>query len=143
MKRDLKSITILFRAQNHLQEIIKENIASFHLTPTEFGVLEALYHKQALTVQEVRSKVLIAPSSLSYVVEQLLKKGRIKKAQCETDKRVFYLSLSEEGVAFMEQVYPQHEKQLRKLLDVLSPEEETILQNLLKKIGKADSFISK
>lgn len=134
--RDLKTITILFRTISRVQEAVKENVSQFSINPTEFAVLEVLFHKGDMTAQQVKEKVLIASSSLSYVIEQLQLKHYINKKQCETDKRVFYLSLSEFGRGFMKDIYPKHQKHMRQLFDVLTQEEEVTLQELLKKIGK-------
>lgn len=136
--RDLKTITILFRTISRIQEAVKENVSMFSINPTEFAVLEVLFHKGNMTAQQVKDKVLIASSSLSYVIEQLQIKKYIEKKQCETDKRVFYLSLSEYGKSFMEDMYPKHQKHMRNMLDVLTEAEEEQLQEMLKKIGKQE-----
>lgn len=136
--RDLKTITILFRTISKVQEAVKENVSAFSINPTEFAVLEVLFHKGDMTAQQVKEKILIASSSLSYVIEQLQIKKYIEKKQCEKDKRVFYLSLSKYGENFMKDMYPKHQKHMRNMLDVLTEREEEKLQELLKKIGKQE-----
>ncbi len=136
MKRDLKTITIFLRASHALEQIIKDEVLSHGLSLSEFGVLEALYHKGPLNVNQVISKVLIPNSSMSYVIDQLVNKGLISKTKDAIDKRVYRLDLKQSGHDFMEQMYPVHEKRLRQVLDKLSVEEEKTLQTLLKKIGK-------
>jgi MarR family 2-MHQ and catechol resistance regulon transcriptional repressor len=64
MKRDLKTITIFLRASHALEQIIKDEVLSHGLSLSEFGVLEALYHKGPLNVNQVISKVLIPNSSM-------------------------------------------------------------------------------
>ena len=134
--RDLKTMTIMFRASNKLEEIVKKEVATFGLSLSEFMVLEALHHKGKLSVNAVLDKVLIPNSSLSYVLELLVSKGLIIREQDENDRRVYVLSLTEAGRAFIKKVYPSHKKKLRERLDRLSEEEEKTLQSLLKKIGK-------
>jgi MarR family 2-MHQ and catechol resistance regulon transcriptional repressor len=136
MKRDLKTITIFLRASHALEQIIKDEVLSHGLSLSEFGVLEALYHKGPLNVNQVISKVLIPNSSMSYVIDQLVNKGLISKTKDAIDKRVYRLDLKQSGHDFMEQMYPVHEKRLRQVLDKLSVDEEKTLQTLLKKIGK-------
>lgn len=132
---DLKTITILFRAKNHLDELIKVQTERFGLNPTEFAALEVLYHKGPLTPNVISSKVLIAHSSMSYVIQRLVEKGLIERAMSADDKRSVQLSLSPSGQALMDRVYPDHVATLRSILDCLSPQEEKELQNLLKIIG--------
>jgi len=75
LKNDLKTLTILLRATNFIQEKIKEDVSKYALNLSEFGALEVLYHKGPLPVQAICEKVLIANSSMSYVIENLIKKG--------------------------------------------------------------------
>lgn len=132
----LKTITILFRAQKSLENLIKHDIKKYGLNPTEFGVLEALYHKGSLSIKEIKDKVLIASSSMSYVIETLLKKAYISKTPLKDDKRVYMIDLKPLGKQLMDDVYPQHVHQLRTVLNRLSKEEELVLQSYLKALGK-------
>ena len=122
---DLKTITILFRTQNKLEHIISKDVRCHGLNTSEFGALEVLYHKGPLPVQAIKEKVLIASSSMSYVIERLLDKDLITK------------SISPKGKGLMDEIYPKHVQTLRQTLNILTNEEELQLQTLLKKIGKA------
>jgi MarR family transcriptional regulator, 2-MHQ and catechol-resistance regulon repressor len=137
MTNDLKTITILFRAVHRMESLIKADVSRYGLNPTEFGALEALYHKGPLPVQAIIDKVLIANSSMTYVLTSLQKKQWIQKEQDSTDRRIHTISLTEEGKHFMDEIYPKHVASLRKVLDQLAPTEEQTLQELLKTVGKA------
>jgi MarR family transcriptional regulator, 2-MHQ and catechol-resistance regulon repressor len=134
---DLKTITILFRAKNHLDDLIKAQTERFGLNPTEFAALEVLYHKGPLTPNVISTKVLIAQSSMSYVIQRLVEKGLIERTVTHSDKRSAQLNLSSSGKDLMDRMYPDHVATLRQTLDQLSPSEEQILQDLLKRIGKS------
>lgn len=134
---DLKTITILFRTQNKLESIIREDVRCHGLNTSEFGALEVLYHKGPLPVQAIKEKVLIASSSMSYVIERLLDKDLITKIISLKDNRVHHVHLSQKGKDLMDEIYPKHVQTLRQTLNILTNEEELQLQNLLKKIGKA------
>jgi MarR family 2-MHQ and catechol resistance regulon transcriptional repressor len=140
MTNDLKTITILFRATHRIESLIKTDVSRYGLNPTEFGALEALYHKGPLSVQAIIDKVLIANSSMTYVLSSLEKKQWIQKEQDSTDRRIHTISLTEEGKHFMDEIYPKHVASLRKVLDQLAPTEEQMLQALLKIVGKAQSL---
>jgi MarR family 2-MHQ and catechol resistance regulon transcriptional repressor len=133
---NLKTLTVLFRATNSLERIIREDVFQYGLNISEFGVLEALYHKGQLTVKQVIEKVLIANSSMTYVLDILIKKNYITRKQSETDKRSFVLELTETGKKLMDKIFPLHEKNMRAILDCLNAEEEKTLQRALIKIGK-------
>ena len=135
MSYDLKTITVLFRAKNSLETLIKQDVQSYGVNVSEFGTLEALYHKGALTVQQIIDKVLIANSSMTYVLDNLTKRGLITRTKDPLDKRIFKVELTPEGKAFMDQIYPQHEANMKTVLSILSKEEQQSLQSLLKILG--------
>jgi MarR family 2-MHQ and catechol resistance regulon transcriptional repressor len=136
MERDLKTLTILYRSVNAITNVIKNDVAQYGLNVTEFGVLEALYHKGTLSVQAIVDKVLIANSSMSYVLSKLEDKAMIKKEKSSQDKRQFNISITSKGQSILDEMYPKHVQSLRQKLDVLTTEEENELQRLLKKVGK-------
>lgn len=136
MINDLKTITILFRATNTIEKIVMSDVAQYGLNASEFGALEVLYHKGPLPVQTICDKVLIASSSMSYVIENLIKKNYIVKVKNEYDKRIHIVHLTETGKLLMDTIYPKHVSHLRDTINVLNNDEERLLQNLLKKLGK-------
>jgi len=132
---ELRLTTVLFRAFNHIQDVIKKDISSYHLNVAEFGTLEVLYHKGKLPIQDVCDKMLMPNSSMTYVVNQLFLKGYITKEQSSHDKRQTLVSLSAEGNTFFKHIFQQHQKTLRQIYDILKPEEVEMLTMLLKKVG--------
>jgi len=133
MKRDLKTVAILMRASRRIEDIIRQDIQAHGLTLSEFGTLEALFHKGTLTVAEVIEKILVPHSSMSYVIERLLEKGLIEKKQDDDDRRVYRLSLTKTGSDYVAAVYPIHEKALRTVLDSLSEQEEETFSSRLRR----------
>ena len=138
MINDLKTITILFRVTNQIEKIIAEDVSQYGLNASEFGALEVLYHKGPLPVQSICEKVLIASSSMSYVIENLIKKDYILKTKDIQDKRYHIVDLTNKGRALMDEIYPKHVKKLRKVIDILNQDDEISLQTNLKKLGKQE-----
>jgi MarR family 2-MHQ and catechol resistance regulon transcriptional repressor len=136
LKNDLKTLTILLRATNVIQEKIKEDVSKYDLNLSEFGALEVLYHKGPLPVQSICEKVLIANSSMSYVIENLIKKELIEKVKDPSDRRIHIVHLSDKGVMLFDDIYPRHLAHMRSVIDVLGENEEKELQRLLKILGK-------
>jgi MarR family transcriptional regulator, 2-MHQ and catechol-resistance regulon repressor len=133
--KDLKTITILFRCVDTFQSEISSSVNEMGLSLTSFMALEALYHKGPLNVAQLQSKVLIANSSLSYVIEQLALKDLIHIENDLDDRRRKVCSLTSKGKQIMSEVYPKHVIDQRIRLDRLTQDEELQLQGLLKKIG--------
>lgn len=137
----LKTLTVLLKSSSSVQDVIKKDMLKYGVNPTEFSVLELLYSKGDQPVQFIGKKILLASSSITYVVDKLEKKEFIKRTPSATDRRVTTISISEKGKSFMQEAFPQHEALISNLFSVLSEDEKTTLIELLKKIGyRAHSF---
>jgi MarR family 2-MHQ and catechol resistance regulon transcriptional repressor len=131
----LKLFIVLSRAQRKINDLANKSIAEFKLNPTEFAVLELLYHKGKQPLQHIGEKILIASGSITYVVDKLEKKGLVVRNPCSTDRRVIYAEITEEGINLMKEIFPIHELFLHEQMSDLSNEEKNFLIHLLKKIG--------
>lgn len=134
-KKSLKAMITLFKAHGALINFIKQDIKDTSFDINEFGVFEIIYHKERLTINEIKDKVLIANSSLTYVLDKLVSKGLVIKEKCNDDKRVTYVRLSEKGLIEAREIFPKHYDNLKKIFEIISPEDEAVLVKTLKKIG--------
>jgi MarR family 2-MHQ and catechol resistance regulon transcriptional repressor len=125
----------LSRANKAINEVTNQFFQQNGINPTEFAVLELLYHKGRQPLQKIGSKILLASGSITYVVDKLEKRGLIKRVSCPSDRRVTYAEITEKGAAFMEKIFPEHEKNLHELMNALTPEEKDTAIELLKKLG--------
>lgn len=136
MEKDLKSLIIIFKAYNSLEKSVKHSLIGTEININEFTAMEALYVKGPLTTQSLIDTILIPNSSMTYVLDLLNKKGYIERKNKAEDNRVKIISLTEKGTAIFEEIYKRHFQYIRTIIDVISPDEEVLLQDLLKKIGK-------
>ncbi|MER2000439.1 MAG: MarR family transcriptional regulator [Lysinibacillus sp.] len=134
-KQSLKLYIVLSRAHKAITETTNQFIQQQGVNPTEFGVLELLYHKGSQTLQQIGQKILLASGSITYVVDKLENRGYLVRSSCPNDRRVTYAEITDEGKAFMKQVFPLHEARMHELMDVLSPEEKDCAIDILKKLG--------
>lgn len=132
---DLKAVAIMLRATHALENILKKDIASYGINPTEFGVLEYLYHKGSQPMQSIGKKLLMANSSMTYVIDQLHKKKHVKRVKNPEDKREITIELTPSGTAFFESIFPNHKKTVKTVFSILNTEELVTLTTLLKKVG--------
>jgi len=135
IKQSLKLYIVLSRANKAINEVTNQFFQQNGINPTEFAVLELLYHKGRQPLQKIGSKILLASGSITYVVDKLEKRGLIKRVSCPSDRRVTYAEITEKGAAFMEKIFPEHEKNLHELMNALTPEEKDTAIELLKKLG--------
>lgn len=133
--RNLKAVAVIIRAADAIREVIKSDAADNGLNPTEFSVLELLYHQGRQPIQSIGRKVLITSSSITYVVDKLEAKGYVEREECAEDRRVTYAKLTDEGKALMNRIWPEHEAKINELFASLEKEETETMIADLKKVG--------
>lgn len=131
----LKLFVVLSRAAQSVKKQVEEDIKSYGLNPTEFAVMELLYHKGEQPVQKIGEKVLIASSSITYVVDKLEKKHYIERTSSPTDRRVTFVGITAEGSSLLDSIFPQHERRLQELFCQLDDYQKEQLIEQLKGIG--------
>src|SRR3954451_12861079 len=135
ISQSLKLFIVLSRAFKAINEHVNKVIQASGLNPTEFAVLELLYHKGDQPMQQIGGKILLASGSITYVVDKLEQKGLLRRIACPTDRRVTYAQITEQGKTFIEDIFPEHANQIDILMSSLSDSEKTVAIDLLKKLG--------
>lgn len=135
INQSLKLFIVLSRAYRAINEQVNKRIQTYGLNPTEFAVLELLYHKGDQPLQQIGGKILLASGSITYVVDKLEQKDYLKRVACPNDRRVTFAQITEKGKAFIEDVFPGHERHIHKLVSVLSDEEKEDTISMLKRLG--------
>ncbi|MGX9133465.1 MarR family winged helix-turn-helix transcriptional regulator [Rummeliibacillus sp. JY-2-4R] len=135
VKQSLKLFIVLSRANKAIHECTNQFFQENGLNPTEFAVLELLYHKGRQPLQKIGSKILLASGSITYVIDKLEKRNFLSRISCPSDRRITYAEITDEGIAFMDELFPKHEQQLHELTSALSSEEKEQAIELLKKLG--------
>lgn len=134
-KLSLKLFVVLTRALDSVRKGVEKEIRSYGLNPTEFAVLELLYNKGEQTVQKIGEKVLIASSSITYVVDKLEKKNLILRTPNQEDRRITQVSITEEGKTMMNEIFPGHVQAVQRILAGLDTTEKEEMISQLKKLG--------
>ncbi|KKK34340.1 hypothetical protein WQ57_23240 [Mesobacillus campisalis] len=115
----LKSYVVFMKAAKSVQERSKRDIESYGINPTEFMVLEVLYHKGKQTIQQKGQKILMTSGSMTYVIDKLEKKGLIKRESCPDDRRATHVVITDKGISFMDEIFPKHENVIEQIFGVL------------------------
>lgn len=136
----LKLFVVLTRALESVDKKVAKDIKSYDLNLSEFGVLEFLYHKGEQPIQIIGKKILLASSSITYVIDKLEQKKLLERVACPKDRRVTYARLTVESKALMHRIFPQHIAAMEGIFAGLTTAEKEKAIELLKKIGHhADS----
>lgn len=131
----LKLFVVLTRALDAVKKSIERDIRTYGMNPTEFAVLELIYNKGEQTVQKIGEKVLIASSSITYVVDKLEKKELLLRTPSPEDRRITLVSITEDGRRMMDEIFPSHSRSVQRILGGLDSEEKSLIIGQLKKLG--------
>ncbi len=134
--RTLDTFIKLTRCTNSLLARLAERNTMDDLTPSQFAVLEALYHLGHMTQGEISTKVLKSGSNMTTVIDNLERDGLVRRERDDKDRRVIHVHLTEAGSGKVEAVLPGHIAALVEEFKVLSPGEQETLGELCKKLGK-------
>ena len=134
--RTLDTFIKLTRCTNSLFTRLSERNTLGDITPSQFAVLEALYHLGSLTQGEVSTKVLKSGSNMTTVIDNLERDGLVRRERDAKDRRVINVHLTEAGSEKVDAVLPKHVGALVEEFSVLSASEQLTLGELCKKLGK-------
>jgi MarR family transcriptional regulator, 2-MHQ and catechol-resistance regulon repressor len=130
-----KTLTILLKASKHVEAYLGKDMASYGINPTEFVTLEILLNKGPQTIQSISERILMANSSLTYVIDNLVDKKLISKRINSKDKRAFVIDLTASGKDLISKLFVRHEQTIEELFNVLSKDEISAIATNLKKLG--------
>jgi len=133
----LDTFVKLMRAANSLSTATNGRLADAGLTVSQFAVLEVLYHAGPLCLSEIAHKILTTAGNLTLVVNNLEKRGLVRRKQNSKDKRFYSLHLTGKGTALIAEVFPKQAAEIARVLGALSPVEQVELARLCKKLGMA------
>ena len=135
-RRTLDTFIKLTRCTNSLFARLAERNTFGDLTPSQFGVLEILYHLGPLALGDISAKALKSGSNMTTVVDNLERDGLVRRERDAKDRRVIYVHLTEAGARKIEAVLPGHVAALVNEFSVLTAKEQEALSELCKKLGK-------
>ena len=133
--RALGTFVKLERAAESVMARIHRHLIDAGLTVSQFGALEALFHVGPLSQAEIAKKVLKSTGNITMVIDNLEKRGLVKRERQKDDRRYYIVQLTDEGRKLIEGVFPRHAAKIREEMSVLSSTEQETLGNLCRKLG--------
>jgi len=106
------------------------------LTASQFGVLEALLHLGPLCQKDIAEKLLVSRGNITMVIDNLEKRGLVRRVRPENDRRYFNVELTKNGESLIKKIFPEHVKSIVKEFEVLTDNEQELLRNICRKLGK-------
>lgn len=126
----------LVRAAEAVMKRAHAYVSSQGFGPSEFGVLEVLRYCGTLSQGELAKKLLKTCGTVTSNVDALEEKGLVRRERSPGDRRVIHVSLTRQGSALIERLFPLHARAVATQFLVLSRTEREILRRLCRKVGK-------
>jgi len=138
----LKAYTQMMRATDAVTTCMHRHLADHGLTVSQFGVLEALYHRGPLCQRDIGRKILKTSGNMTTVIDNLEKRGLVVRVKDLADRRRMSVELTPAGFDLIDTVFPIHAEIAEQAFAVMAPGELLTLGNLLKKVGKANAGVA-
>ena len=101
------------------------------LTTVETFCMEIIYSINNPTVNEFARAANISSPNAAYKVNNLIKKGYLRKVQSEVDKREFHLEVTEKYMDYYNITYCYIGKVMERVQERLQPQELEVLEKVL------------
>jgi MarR family transcriptional regulator, 2-MHQ and catechol-resistance regulon repressor len=137
-ERALDSYIKLARAANAALGYARVGLDDADLTPSQFAVLEALYHVGPLYLGDLAKRILTSSGNLTLVIDNLEKRGLAKRRQQGQDKRFIQATITPSGRRVIAKIFPQHARRITEIMNRLSGSEQEQLGKLCRKLGRGE-----
>lgn len=136
--RALDAYIKLIRATDSVSSRIHCHLAAHDLTITQFGVLEVLLHLGSLNQRDIAKKLLKSGGNITLVIDNLEKRGLVKREREIEDRRCINVCLTEKGQQLISQIFPSHVAAIRHEMSILTADEQEELGRLCRRLGKQE-----
>ena len=138
-ERALDVFIKLMRAAQSVGDRTGQPADAAGLSPTQFGVMETLYHLGPLMVSQLADKHLMSRNNFTVVIDNLEKAGYVRRERGYEDRRVVMVHLTDTGRDRIKAVLPDFVKAVVRDMQVLSPAQQEQLAVLLRCLGRQQS----
>ena len=133
---DLKTIIVLHKAERTIRNLEAQIFKKHNLTPTQFSVLETLYSKGELRIQDLIDSMLATSGNMTVVIKNMERDSWISRSCDPNDRRSFLIQLTDQGQKKIEAILPEHIANIRHMTALLSQNDQEELVRLLKTFKK-------
>ncbi|HEY9854591.1 MAG TPA: MarR family transcriptional regulator [Stenomitos sp.] len=133
--RALNAYISLMRASDSVSARVHRHLAKVGLSISQFGVLEILHHLGPLSPRDLCSKLLKSSGNVTLILDNLEKRGLIRRERDQSDRRMITIHLTEAGRSLIAEVFPHQVEAIQADLSVLTDAEQLELRRLCRKLG--------
>lgn len=136
MKQELE----LVESMDKLSELMRKFQTQLRSGDLKEYTLRQLYYielidkNDGISVSELSKTLDVKKSTVSIAINQLIQQGIVKKTQSSEDKRFYFLELTSKGNEIMKMHKQVHKNTIKKILQILDPEEVENFVGIVNKI---------
>jgi MarR family transcriptional regulator, 2-MHQ and catechol-resistance regulon repressor len=134
--RALNAFINLARASDSVFGRLSLDLESHGLTTGQFGVLETLFHLGPMCQKALGDKLLRSGGNVTLVVDNLEKRGWVRRERQTDDRRLVVIHLTPSGRRLIARVFPLHARSIVREMSRLTPREQEALREFCRKLGK-------
>lgn len=129
-----KAIINVRFTSNYLGNIQNNFMSQYDLTMPQFNILRILRGaKDAINVNTVKERMIEKSPNTTRLMDKLIEKGLIERVRCESDRRVVYVKISDNGLKLLDEI--DRDTDINSLIKAnLTDEEANLLSDLLDKL---------
>lgn len=140
--RSLNAYIALIRAADSLNARLYRRLIANNLSLSQFAALDILYHLGPLSPHEIARKMLKSSGNITMVVDNLEKRGFIRRERQSRDRRVVQIFLTDEGRALIARLLPPAVETIAQEMGVLSEGEKETLRELCRRVGLKETPVT-
>ena len=126
---------ILHRTLDAVMPEFRELFSAYNLTEQQWRVLRVLWISNKVTTAELASRTLLPSPSLVGIIDRLEKKNLVTRIRSEEDRRVVYVTATQEGRALEAEVTPRVADIDKSLRSCITQQEWLEMETTLAKIA--------
>lgn len=135
----LRSFVRLIRTAGAVGGAVHRDLSRHDLTESQFGVLEALLHLGPQQQNALAARILRSNGNLTLVVDNLERRGLVRRERVPGDRRCIQVHLTPAGEALMAGLFPAHAARVAAAFDPLTEEEQRELVRLCRRLAQQES----
>lgn len=114
----------------HGREILKE----YDISPLQFVALQWVNDKSGITIGQVASKLYLAHSTTTDIIDKLEQNDFVRRERSEEDKRLVLVKIEDKGLEVIHRVIEKRVDFISKITSKLSDDEKELLPVALEKL---------
>ena len=134
--RALSALINLVRASESVMGRLNGQFAGLAITQSQFSALDSLYHLGPLSQRELGDKLFKTSGNITMVVDNLERRGMVRRERDASDRRRVAVHLTGEGRKAIVELLPRRVAAIRGELAALTPAEQDELRRLCRKLGR-------